>query len=330
MFQTEINHFLQSFETAWLTGLMRLVSQMGYQPFYIAVLLIVIFGIDTKRGFWVLQALLWVGLLTAFLKELIALPRPLDVDNTLKFLGTNYNPPNTVFAQRGASTFWGMLPDDVTAYYQENRLASFGFPSGHVSGAVAFFGGLALVFPLPAVRWAAAVICLLMPVSRLYLGVHFLADVLGGLIIGGLGMLALAIRVKQATQSGRRIRQTFSLRDLLLYFALPAALFFVPYTNRELLIILLACNLFYQAFHLLGNPMPNGSFLRRSFSVAIALACFIGLSIVSNNILRLSDVRSENVQQHIIRFVEFAVALTVALYINVRLRLMRTEIKTNT
>lgn len=330
MFQTEINHFLQSLESTWLTLLMQYISQMGYQPFYIAVLLTVIFGVDTRRGLWVLQILMWVGIMTTFFKEVVALPRPLDVDNTLKFMGTNYNQTNLLFSMRGADSFWAMLPSDVIAYYQENRLKSFGFPSGHVSGAVAFFGGLALAFPLPAVRVIAVIICLLMPVSRLYLGVHFLADVVGGFLIGSAGLAALQIWMHRSFSGNHQEHKNVKLLNLLWWFVLPVALLLMPHMNKELLIILLACNTFYLTFTLLGNPMPNGGVLRRSFAVAIALASFIGFSMLANNILRSLNVMDENFQQSVIRFVEFAIALTLALYINFKIRLMRPEIKTTT
>jgi membrane-associated phospholipid phosphatase len=330
MFQTEINHFLQSLESEWLTLLMQYVSRMGYQPFYIAVLLTVIFGIDTRRGLWVLQVLMWVGIMTTFLKEVIVLPRPLDVDNTLKFMGTNYNPTNILFSGRGAESFWAMLPSDVIAYYQENRLQSFGFPSGHVSGAVAFFGGLALAFPLPAVRIIAVIVCLLMPISRLYLGVHFLADVTGGFLLGCIGLAALQVWMRSISKGKYRTPANINLFQLSWWFILPTILLFIPHMNKELLVILLACNTFYLTFTLLGNPMPNGGFLRRSFSVAIALTCFIGFSVLANNILLLLNVTDENFQQPIIRFAEFAIALIVALYVNFRMRLMRPEIKTTT
>ncbi|WP_448518956.1 phosphatase PAP2 family protein [Rhodoflexus sp.] len=326
MFQTEVNHFFQSFASEWLTLLMQLVSQTGYQSFYIAVLLIVIFGVNAKRGLWVLQVLLWVGLATSFLKERIALPRPLDVDNTLLFLGTNYNQSNTIFSKRGAVSFWSMLPSDVIAYYQENRLNSFGFPSGHVSGAMAFFGGLALVFPVAAIRIVALVICFLMPLSRLYLGVHFLADVVGGFLIGGLGLMILQVWIRFYGSAKTR-QASVSVADLVWWFALPIALFFVPHINFELLTILLACNIFYAVFVLLGNPMPNGNFLRRASSIAIAFASFIGFSLLSNNILRLLNVNDENIQQIIVRLVEFSLALVIALYVNKSIRLMRSERK---
>ena len=64
------------------------------------------------------------------------------------------------------------------------------FPSGHTSIAVAFWGTLMLLFRK---RWLS-ILCIsliiLVPFSRIYLGVHFIADVLGGYLIGGLMLWA--------------------------------------------------------------------------------------------------------------------------------------------
>ncbi|MCS7019305.1 MAG: phosphatase PAP2 family protein [Cytophagales bacterium] len=329
MFQTEVNHFLQSLDYQWLQLLMQYVSRLGYQPFYIAALLIIVFGVDAHKGIGLLQVLLGVAIVTTFLKELLALPRPLDVDNTLRFLGTNYNPPNILFAKRGAASFWEMLPDDVIAYYRVNRLSSFGFPSGHVSGAVAFFGGIALVFPLPYTRVLAGILCLLMAISRMYLGVHFLADVVGGLLIGILGLSILYI-----WQYKRHVVKNFvqeSKYRLLLanvvWLLLPFMLWLLPYMNKELLITLFACNIFYLAFKWLGCPMPNGSFLRRAFAIIVACVSFIAFSLLTNKLLQMLNFVNENAQMITLRLAEFSVALVVALYANLQLGLMHPQKK---
>ena len=77
------------------------------------------------------------------------------------------------------------------------------FPSGHVSMSVAAYGFLALLvareLPGPR-RWipylAATLLCVPIAFSRLYLGVHWLSDVLGGLTLGlfWVALLGIAYR----------------------------------------------------------------------------------------------------------------------------------------
>lgn len=71
----------------------------------------------------------------------------------------------------------------------------YSFPSGHAFGAVLFYGVLAylgarMVAGRPAPRYLYIAVCLVIifsvGVSRVYLGVHFMSDVLGGWIAGAL------------------------------------------------------------------------------------------------------------------------------------------------
>lgn len=69
---------------------------------------------------------------------------------------------------------------------------SHSFPSTHTATATSFFGAACVVvFHLtasPAARVAAAVLCAILPLaiafSRIYLGAHWLSDVVGGLLLG--------------------------------------------------------------------------------------------------------------------------------------------------
>ena len=64
----------------------------------------------------------------------------------------------------------------------------YSFPSGHSVTSVAFFGYLALWFARSK-RWLAVCGCLLLvvlvPASRIYVGVHWPTDVLAGACLGG-------------------------------------------------------------------------------------------------------------------------------------------------
>ncbi|MBW3535672.1 MAG: phosphatase PAP2 family protein [Gemmatimonadetes bacterium] len=60
---------------------------------------------------------------------------------------------------------------------------SSSFPSGHVSTAAALFAYLALVTPFSLA--AAALLVVALSLSRLYLGVHYVDDVIGAAVLGG-------------------------------------------------------------------------------------------------------------------------------------------------
>jgi undecaprenyl-diphosphatase len=84
------------------------------------------------------------------------------------------------------------------------------FPSGHATGAMAVYGFLAyaLVRDLPGRRerfevcyWVAVLIALV-AFSRVFLSVHFLTDVVAGLLVGGFWLL-VGVALAEATRAGR-------------------------------------------------------------------------------------------------------------------------------
>jgi len=61
-----------------------------------------------------------------------------------------------------------------------------GFPSGHTQGAVVFWGYLAYTFRNTLFRSIAGFLILGIPLSRVYLGVHFPIDIAGGYLLGSM------------------------------------------------------------------------------------------------------------------------------------------------
>lgn len=82
-------------------------------------------------------------------------------------------------------------------------LDSYSFPSGHAAGSTLFYGALILLLAnqerMRRPAWGfGAVMVVLVCMSRVYLGAHYLSDVLAGVTIGlvwiSIGRLALPLR----------------------------------------------------------------------------------------------------------------------------------------
>lgn len=94
------------------------------------------------------------------------------------------------------------------------NLTSYSFPSGHSLGAMIGFGMLAFVagrlarhVAVKVAVWAlAALVILLVGLSRLYFGVHFPTDVVGGYIAGGAWLVVCILLVDTAAWHTRRSR----------------------------------------------------------------------------------------------------------------------------
>lgn len=98
------------------------------------------------------------------------------------------------------------------------HLSTFSFPSGHAVGSTVFYGALcALVLAHARHRGTRALaigvavaMVLLVCFSRVYLGAHYLSDVLAGVCVGTLCLLPflrLAVRAPGAPESGDQARR---------------------------------------------------------------------------------------------------------------------------
>ncbi len=107
-----------------------------------------------------------------------------------------------LFARARPEAFFDFYPLPTT----------YSFPSGHAMFSACFFGGLAaLVAHRLESRWrqaalwvAALLLTLLIGVSRIYLGVHYPSDVLGGYAVGVVWVAALALGDRLAERRRRR------------------------------------------------------------------------------------------------------------------------------
>jgi membrane-associated phospholipid phosphatase len=157
-FEIVVNQFFQSLGV-WLKWPMLGITAIGYEQFFVLLLPAIYWCIDQSVGLRMGMVLLLANDYNTFFKFLFHNPRP----------------------------YW--ITDTVAALSHET---SFGLPSGHAQTAASVWGWLAVEVKKRWFTISAIVLILLIGISRLYLGVHFLSDVLLGWLLGGLLVLAFA------------------------------------------------------------------------------------------------------------------------------------------
>jgi len=99
----------------------------------------------------------------------------------------------------------------VTESFTSTAATGNSFPSGHVLRAVIVYGLIAFVIrrlsPSPPVRLIAAVgaiaVIVVVAFDRLYLDVHWESDVVGGLILGAIALLAGTVWLDRPRKTGQ-------------------------------------------------------------------------------------------------------------------------------
>ncbi len=150
---------LQAGSSDFLDILATLLHQAGGDIFFLVVLSLVYWCLNRQLGLRLLYALILAATINVALKLLIQAPRPFMVSDAVRL----------VIVDEG-----------------------LGFPSAHVMIAVVMWGYLAYYLRRTWLVAAVTLYVLLMAWSRMYLGVHYPQDVVGGVIFG-LPTLALLI-----------------------------------------------------------------------------------------------------------------------------------------
>jgi len=185
-----IYNFLQSLRTPWADTVFVTITELGDSFVNLSLTCVVLALLLFRRcrraaGFWMLTVL--GGLMSVLLlKWAIHLPRPVDI-------------------YHGA--------------------AAFGFPSGHTTMSITLYGFLAILMArqlADAWRWGlfsgVMLVAFVIGFSRLYLGAHWLSDVLGGYFIGmsWVAFLGIAYMKGQEEPIPRRLLGTAVIAVLII------------------------------------------------------------------------------------------------------------------
>ncbi len=193
MFRTDLNHFLQSFDANFIYKFMEAVSFMGTIYMLLLTILVLIGGVNFRKGFLVLNILGWGVLIMFGAKSYFDYPRPLAVDATLVSFGSDQTAENLTHLQ--PNDFFEGFSDELLLKIRDSDVARNGLPSGHVMIITGVWLSIAFLFRKkcpPAERAglyvASTSLVVLTIISRMYLGMHYLGDVTLGLLMG-LGLI---------------------------------------------------------------------------------------------------------------------------------------------
>jgi membrane-associated phospholipid phosphatase len=161
-FQIAIILLLQSLGSG-LAEFFRLVSMLGSEEFFMLVMPSLYWCFDAALGLRIAAMLLLSNGINDVFKVVFHAPRPYWMDARVKGFAAE---------------------------------SSFGIPSGHAQNATGIWGLLAASRRQAWEKAALIGVIFLIGFSRIYVGVHFISDVLAGWLIGGL-MVVIFLKVER-------------------------------------------------------------------------------------------------------------------------------------
>jgi membrane-associated phospholipid phosphatase len=167
----EVIKFIQSFSSPFLDWLFHLLTMMGEAPFFILSIAVILWCIDQEFGYKLGLAYLTSSVLNVGIKEVFRAPRPIGLPGIRSL--------------------------------RLETASGHSFPSGHTQSATAFW--LSVILKLQK-RWVwilGSFLILSVGLSRLYLGVHYPSDVIGGIAFGVVWVLLANLIFDYTLQTGK-------------------------------------------------------------------------------------------------------------------------------
>ena len=145
----EFLYILESLRIPVLNELMLAVTYLGDEIAFLVIALILMWCVDKRTGYYVLSVGFLGTIANQFLKLWFRIPRPWVIDTEFSILEQ---------AREGAT--------------------GYSFPSGHTQSSVGTFGAITYTAKNRWVKILSVLAAVLVPFSRMYLGVHTPKDVI--------------------------------------------------------------------------------------------------------------------------------------------------------
>lgn len=143
-----ILYALEKIRVPFLDRFMQAVTDLGGEAAFLAIALFLFWCVDKRLGYYTLMTGFLGTVLNQFLKLAFRIPRP-----------------------------WVRDPNFTIVESARAEATGYSFPSGHTQNAVGTFGCIAATTKRAWVRVISIALAVLVPFSRLYLGVHTPLDV---------------------------------------------------------------------------------------------------------------------------------------------------------
>lgn len=170
----EFLRFLEKIRIPGLNEFMLGITYFGDEIAFLVAALILFWCVDKRKGYYILVVGFLGTICNQFMKLAFRIPRP-----------------------------WVQDPEFTILEQAREAASGYSFPSGHSQNAVGTFGGIAAVTKNKVIRILCIAICILVPFSRMYIGVHTPSDVLVGAAMAVI--LIILIRPLIMEHDGKRI-----------------------------------------------------------------------------------------------------------------------------
>ena len=144
----EFLRLLEGIRSPFLSTLLGAVTYFGDETVFMLIAIVLFWCVSKRQGYYLFAVSLGGTVFSQWLKLVFRIPRP-----------------------------WVLDPDFTIVEAARAGAGGYSFPSGHTQGAVGTFGCLVLANRRAWLRAVCAVLIILVPFSRMYLGVHTPLDV---------------------------------------------------------------------------------------------------------------------------------------------------------